>query len=95
MQPNGTFGGVTDPENPSCPPGTTQATTPLMMHVWIVDNDCGHRFGGVGLEGLHCDHGGHGPGHDPGSDDPAGHDGGHGHTPLPARPVTAAPMFTG
>jgi hypothetical protein len=51
----GTFAGVTDPDNPSCPPGTSQATTPVMMHVWIVDNACNHRFGGIGVQGLHCD----------------------------------------
>jgi hypothetical protein len=28
---------------------------PPMMHVWIVDNACGHRFGGVGVGGLDCD----------------------------------------
>jgi hypothetical protein len=53
---DGTFAGETDPESPSCPPGTSQATTPLMTHVWIVDNACGHRFGGVGVEGQHCAH---------------------------------------
>ncbi len=77
--PNGTFGGITDPESPSCPPGTSQATTPVMMHVWIVDNACEHRFGGVGVGGLHCDHTGHDdPGHDdPGHDDPGHDDPGH------------------
>src|SRR5690606_15446038 len=53
--PDGRFGGITDPDNPDCPPGTTQATTPVMMHVWIVDNPCNHRFGGIGVGGLHCD----------------------------------------
>ena len=55
VNPNGTFGGITDPDNPNCPPGTTQATTPVMMHVWLEDPGCGHRFGGVGVQGLHCD----------------------------------------
>jgi hypothetical protein len=27
-----------------------------MTHVWIVDNACGHRFGGVDGGGLHCDY---------------------------------------
>lgn len=27
-----------------------------MMHVWIVDNECGHRFGGLDGGGLHCDY---------------------------------------
>jgi hypothetical protein len=51
----GGFRGITDPDMPSCPAGSHSAATPLMMHVWIVDNECGHRFGGVGIEGLHCD----------------------------------------
>ncbi|HEX6419604.1 MAG TPA: hypothetical protein VFZ77_13985, partial [Acidimicrobiales bacterium] len=69
-RPDGTFAGVTDPDDPDCPPGSAQATTPLMIHVWIVDNACGHRFGGIGVQGLHCDvdHGGddhdNGDGHD-------------------------------
>jgi hypothetical protein len=25
------------------------------MHVWIVDNACGHRFAGAGVGGLDCD----------------------------------------
>jgi hypothetical protein len=57
---DGGFAGITDPENPSCPPGTTQGTTPLMMHVWIVDDyGCDHRFGGIGVSGVHCYHEGH------------------------------------
>lgn len=55
VNPDGTFAGVTDPDNPNCPPGTQQATTPVMMHVWLMDPGCGHRFGGVGVQGLHCD----------------------------------------
>jgi hypothetical protein len=27
-----------------------------MIHVWIVDNACGHRFGGVDGGGLHCEY---------------------------------------
>jgi hypothetical protein len=27
-----------------------------MTHVWIVDNECGHRFGGVDAGGLHCEY---------------------------------------
>ena len=35
---------------------------PPMLHVWLVDPGCGHRFGGVGIGGLHCDVGhDHGP----------------------------------
>jgi hypothetical protein len=52
---DGTFVGLTDADNPSCPAGSHSAATPQMTHVWIVDNACGHRFGGVGVEGLHCD----------------------------------------
>jgi hypothetical protein len=58
----GTFGGVTDPDNPNCPPGTHQGTTPVMVHVWLEDPGCGHRFGGVGVSGLHCDTDHHGDG---------------------------------
>jgi len=70
---DGTFAGITDPVMPTCPEGSHSAATPLMMHVWIVDNECGHRFGGVGVEGLHCDVDMHMPGDDhdhmPGDDD--------------------------
>lgn len=59
VNPDGTFAGVTDPNNPNCPPGTTQGTTPVMMHIWLEDPGCGHRFGGVGVNGLHCDVGHH------------------------------------
>lgn len=52
---DGTFAGITDPENPDCPAGSHPGTTPLMMHVWLLDPGCGHRFGGVGVQGLHCD----------------------------------------
>jgi hypothetical protein len=27
-----------------------------MMHVWITDPGCGHRFGGLGVGGLECDY---------------------------------------
>lgn len=56
---DGRFGGVTDPNNPNCPPGTSPRTTPIMAHVWLVDPGCGHRWGGVGVSGLHCDVGHH------------------------------------
>ena len=87
---------------PSCPAGSHSAATPLMMHVWIVDNACGHRFGGIGVDGLHCDvgmHEGGDHGHDPGdSQNPGGtHDDGHDMMPVapPASPVTGDPNFTG
>lgn len=103
----GGFRGITDPDQPSCPAGSHSAATPLMMHVWIVDNACDHRFGGVGVEGLHCDtdmHGGGDHGHDGG--DTGGHDnmgGGHdnmgsgdnmGSTPGGADMVPIAPAAT-
>jgi hypothetical protein len=53
---------------------------PPMMHVWIMDNECGHRFGGIDTGGLHCDvHGGHMPEepeepHEPHNPDDPGHD---------------------
>lgn len=35
-----------------------------MVHVWIVDNECGHRFAGIDQSGLICDvHGHPGGGH--------------------------------
>lgn len=37
----------------SCSTGE-QITIP-MMHIWITDPGCNHRFGGVGVGGLHCD----------------------------------------
>jgi len=70
----GTFRGTTDPANPSCPAGSHSAVTPLMMHVWIVDNACGHRFGGIGVEGLHCDTDMHEGDHGHDSGDGGGHD---------------------
>jgi hypothetical protein len=33
-----------------------RVVTNPMMHVWIVDNACGHRFGGLGGGGLLCEH---------------------------------------
>lgn len=46
-----------------------------MMHVWIVDNACDHRFGGVDQGGLHCDVTHHEPGeHEPDEHEPTGHE---------------------
>jgi hypothetical protein len=42
-----------------CVPSGRQVLTP-MIHVWIVDNQCGHRFGGLDGGGLHCDYEDHG-----------------------------------
>jgi hypothetical protein len=74
---NGKFTGLVD-ENGNCDYGSP-ADMPPMMHVWIVDNDCGHRFGGVGVGGLMCDVGSHDP-HDP-----------HDPPPTTAPPTTAPP----
>jgi hypothetical protein len=46
---------VGTPIGGGCPPGSGPVTTP-MMHAWIVDNECGHRFGGVDAGGLHCEY---------------------------------------
>jgi hypothetical protein len=70
---------------------------------WIVDNACGHRFGGIGVEGLHCDvemhEGGGHDGHDHGEDGGDDHGSDHDHevmpSAMPADPVTAEPTFTG
>ncbi|HEY7068749.1 MAG TPA: hypothetical protein VH479_01490, partial [Acidimicrobiales bacterium] len=107
---DGTFRGVTDAAMPNCSPGSHSAATPLMMHVWIVDNACEHRFGGVGVEGLHCEVEMHGGGmHDHDMGDGGEHDGdmhddgsvddqsGTGMVPVApvASPVVADPGFTG
>lgn len=63
VQPDGGFGGVTDPDNPNCPEGTSQSDRAPMFHIWLEDPGCDHRFGGIGVDGLHCEHGSHG-GHD-------------------------------
>ena len=55
--------GLTD-ANGQCPAGSTQIDTPPMLHVWIVDTECG-RFAGVDENGLQCDHE-----HDGGSSEP-------------------------
>jgi hypothetical protein len=40
--------------NGHCTAGQQEPTP--MMHVWIVDNACGHRFGGLDEGGLHCNY---------------------------------------
>jgi hypothetical protein len=42
------------PINGQCTRG--RPVTAPMTHVWIVDNECGHRFGGLDGGGLHCDY---------------------------------------
>jgi hypothetical protein len=47
---------------------------PPMMHAWITEYECDHRFGGIDVGGVHCDvHGGHN-GPDPHGPDPHGPD---------------------
>lgn len=46
---------VGTPIGGSCPAGSSPALTP-MVHGWIVDNECGHRFGGLDGGGLHCEY---------------------------------------
>lgn len=75
-----------------CPPGSQPGDGPPMIHVWIVDNECGHRFGGLGVEGFHCDY----EDHDHGGEE---HDDDHGDdgpgVGQPAPPVSGDPGFTG
>jgi hypothetical protein len=76
----GRFAGVTDPDDPDCPEGSSNSPTPVMIHTWIVDGVCDHRFGGVGVSGVHCDvhgdgHGNHRPGDDDDHDDDHDDDG--------------------
>ena len=53
VTPDGRYAGLTD-GNGNCFSGAP-SDMPPMMHVWIVDPGCGHRFGGVGVGGLNCD----------------------------------------
>lgn len=62
----GLVAGFTIAGTNSCPPGSRPADGPPMVHVWIADNECGHRFAGTGFTGVHCGHG------HSGSDDPGG-----------------------
>ncbi|MGH9212546.1 MAG: hypothetical protein ACRD2C_18020 [Acidimicrobiales bacterium] len=105
----GRFAGLVD-GNGECTVGQP-ADYPPMMHVWIVDNACGHRFGGVGVGGLECDvhhEDPHPPGHEdppvhedphpPGHEDPPpGHDDDHDTAAMapPAQPVSRQPNLTG
>lgn len=93
---NGQFAGVNGPGFP-CPAGSQPSVSPPMMHVWIVDTECGHRFTGLGVTGNMCDveghHGGgghHGPTttmHPHPDPDPT--------TPPPAQPIVRPPDQTG
>lgn len=88
----GTFGGL--PTNGQCASGHP-FDKPPMLHVWIVDNECGHRFGGVDVTGLHCDVHGHPGGNDPGHHDDPGHGDGPPQPAPPATPVQNEPHLTG
>ena len=104
---NGRFAGINVP-GAGCPPGSSQAWSPPMMHVWIVDTECGHRFAGLGVTGSMCDpEGEHGGGHGGGGGGEHGHEPGMpevpgaptmpepGGTPAPAEPIVEPPEQTG
>jgi hypothetical protein len=96
--PDGTFAGLANGDG-TCSSGAP-SDIPPMMHVWIVDNACGHRFGGVGVGGLDCDvshgHGTTTTEHDGHGTTTTEHDGNGTTTttidptanPTPSRPVT-------
>jgi hypothetical protein len=83
-----------------CGEGTSPWDKRPMLHVWIEDNECGHRFAGIDQSGVECDvsHGGHGG---PTTTMPDEHD--HmttttmppGSTPPPATPIEEPPPNTG
>jgi hypothetical protein len=52
-----TFAGLSS--NGTCREGARVFDKPPMMHTWIVDNPCGHRFGGIDVGGPHCEVHGH------------------------------------
>lgn len=53
VTPEGRFAGLVSSDG-TCFSGAPSEMPP-MMHVWLVDPGCGHRFGGVGVGGLDCD----------------------------------------
>jgi hypothetical protein len=89
----GRFTGIVDVDG-TCFSGHP-SDMPPMMHIWVVDNECGHRFASIDIGGVECDVMHHGPGHedpghedpgheDPGHEDPGHEDPGHGgHQPAP------------
>ena len=93
---------VSSPNNGTCTTGSFSTNNAPMTHVWIVDNECGHRFAGIDSPGVVCyGHGGHEfpPGTFPGTVPPR---------PVtttttkpapptapPATPVKATPAYTG
>jgi hypothetical protein len=64
---------------------------PPMLHVWIADYECDHRFGEVDIDGVHCDLHGHDPDphepdpHEPDPHEPDPHEPGP-HSPDPTQP---------
>jgi hypothetical protein len=82
--PDGRFSGLTKPDG-TCDRGEP-GVGPPMIHVWIVDTECGHRFTGLGVGGNMCDPEGE-HGHGPGGEEPPP---GHGH-PEPTVPPTTPP----
>jgi hypothetical protein len=80
----------------TCSTGTPMVSPP-MMHVWIVDNPCGHRFAGIGIGGIECG------AHHQQPPVPVPPEGGPwlstppqiGPSPGAPRPVRATPVYTG
>ena len=85
---NGRFSGINVPGE-GCRPAGEPSWSPPMMHVWIVDTECGHRFTGLGVTGNMCDVEGH-P-HGPGPTTPTTE---HPHPTDPTTPTTAHPHPT-
>ncbi|HEY8546326.1 MAG TPA: hypothetical protein VIL36_14800 [Acidimicrobiales bacterium] len=88
-----TFAGLTS--NGTCRSGARVFDKPPMLHTWIVENPCGHRFGGIDVGGPHCDVHGHpgGPGstttthpHGPTTTHPHGPTTTHPHGPTTTHP---------
>lgn len=91
-----------------CSGSSKPLTNYPMMHVWIVDNACNHRFGGVDQGGLHCEMMHHDmPPHEPGMHESGDHGPGM-HEPakvgasneavsvaVPAAAVAGTPNYTG
>jgi hypothetical protein len=73
-----------------CSEGSQVFVSGPMMHVWIADNPCGHRFAGIGIGGIEC--GPHDP-HDPDPHEPDPHEPGP-HDPEPPGPGPSGPSTT-
>ena len=79
-----TFAGLTD--SGTCRAGARVFDKPPMLHTWIVDNPCGHRFGGIDVGGPHCDVHGHPGGPGPTTTHPHGPTTTHPHGPTTTHP---------